>query len=172
MKKLSLAFTLLVFFGALNAQSAADKIFKKYSGKDGYTTVVISSYMFQFLSNIESDDPDYQIFKDATSGIETLRILTQDGPQSENFGKELLDMLPRVEYKELMVVKEDNEEVLFLVKEAGGGKISEFLLIVTGDGEDNALIVITGNINLESISSLSRGLDLPAMENLDNLEDQ
>ena len=79
-------------------------------------------------------------------------------------------MLPRSEYKEMMVVKEKEEEVKFLAREVNG-KITEFLLIVSGGGED-ALIAITGDIDLESISSIASGLDMPGLENLEDLEEK
>ncbi|MCK4880970.1 MAG: DUF4252 domain-containing protein, partial [Bacteroidales bacterium] len=148
---------------------AVDKVFDKYSGKEGYTTVYISSFMFNLLSSLETDDPEYNEFKKATSGITSIKILTQDGGNSKAFGAELLEMLPRSEYKEMMVVKDQNEEVLFLAREEGG-KITEFLLIVSGGGED-ALIAIQGDIDLESISSIASGLDMPGLENLEEIED-
>lgn len=160
---------LLVGMLAFGQSSAVDKVFDKYSGKDGYTTVYISSFMFNLLNSLEVDDPDYNEFKKATSGIKSIKILTQDGDGSEAFGSELLEMLPRSEYQEMMKVKDGEEEVLFLAKESGG-KISEFLLIVSG-GSDDVLIAITGDIDLESISSIASGLDIPGMENLDELND-
>lgn len=127
----------------------------------------ISSYMFNMLSNLESDDPEFNEFKKATAGINSIKILTQE-QGSTAFGKELIHMLPREEYKEMMVVKEQEEEVLFLAREEGG-RIIEFLLIVSGDGED-VLIAIQGDIDLESISKLASGLDMPGLENLEDLE--
>lgn len=169
MKRIIIAMTLSMLTGSLFAQSPVDKIFDKYAGKEGYTTVMINSFMFKFLANIETDDPDYESFKKATSGIESIRILTQDGAGSTRFGKELLEILPRKEYQELMVVKEASEEVVFLVREENG-RISEFLLIVSGEADSDALIAITGNIDMETISSLSSGMDLPGIENLEELE--
>ena len=154
---------------AFSQQSAVDKVFDKYSGQEGYTTVYISSFMFNLLNSLEVDDPEYNEFKKATSGINSIKILTQDGSGSESFGKELLSMLPRSEYKELMVVKDQEEEVLVLARESGG-KITEFLLIVSGGGED-ALIAIQGDIDLESIASIASGLDMPGLENLEDLEE-
>ncbi len=155
---------------AFGQQSAVDKVFDKYSGKEGYTTVYISSFMFNLLNSLDSDDPEYNEFKKATSGIKSIKILTQDGGNSTSFGKELLEMLPRSEYQEMMKVKDQEEEVLFLAKESGG-KITEFLLIVSG-GSDDVLIAITGDIDLESLSSIASGLDIPGMENLDELENR
>jgi len=158
-------FTLL----AMGQTSAVDKVFDKYSGKDGYTTVFISSFMFNMLNSLESDDPEFDEFKKATAGIKSIKILTQDGGDSEAFGKELLEMLPRSEYQEMMVVKDQDEDVLFLAREEDG-KITEFLLIVSGGGDD-ALIAIQGDIDLESISSIASGLDMPGFENLEDIED-
>ncbi|MCD4709429.1 MAG: DUF4252 domain-containing protein, partial [Bacteroidales bacterium] len=67
---------------ATGQNTAVDKVFDKYSGKEGYTTVYISSFMFNLLSNIETDDPEYNEFKKATSGIKSIKILTQDGGNS------------------------------------------------------------------------------------------
>ena len=153
----------------MGQNSAVDKVFDKYSGKDGYTTVYISSFMFNMLNSLESDDPEFDEFKKATAGIKSIKILTQDGGNSEAFGAELLEMLPRSEYQEMMVVKDQDEDVLFLAREEGG-KITEFLLIVSGGGED-ALIAIQGDIDMESISSIASGLDMPGFENLEDIED-
>ena len=157
-------FTLL----AMGQKSAVDKVFDKYSGKEGYTTVYISSFMFNMLSNLETDDPEYNEYKKAISGIKSIKILAQEGDNSVAFGKELLDMLPRDEYKEMMTVKDEGEDVLFLAHEENG-KITEFLLIVSGGGED-ALIAIQGDIDLESIASLASGLDMPGMEKLEDID--
>ena len=171
MKKLILSIVLIAGMLTVKAQTPVDKIFNKYAGQDGYTTVVINSFMFKLLASIETDDPEYEQFKSASAGIESIRILAQDGDGSEGFGKDLIKNLPRNEYEELMVVKEADEEVLFLARE-DGGIITEFLLVVAGDDGDDALIVFTGNIDLESIASLSQGLDLPAMENLGDFDEK
>jgi len=153
----------------MGQNSAVDKVFDKYSGKEGYTTVYISSFMFNMLNSLETDDPEFDEFKKATSGIKSIKILTQDGGNSVAFGTELLEMLPRSEYQEMMVVKDQEEDVLFLAREEGGN-ITEFLLIVSGGGED-VLIAIQGDIDLESIASIAAGLDMPGLENLEDLDD-
>ena len=153
----------------IGQKSAVDKVFDKYNGKDGYTTVYISSFMFNMLNSLESDDPEYNEFKKATAGISSIKILTQEGGDSEAFGAELLEMLPRSEYQEMMVVKDQDEDVLFLAREENG-RITEFLLIVSGGGDD-ALIAITGDIDLESISKIASGLDMPGLENLEDIEE-
>ncbi|MCK4745759.1 MAG: DUF4252 domain-containing protein, partial [Bacteroidales bacterium] len=68
---LLMLFTLTVF----SQKSAVDKVFDKYSGQEGYTTVYISSFMFNLLNSLEVDDPEYNEFKTATSGINSIKIL-------------------------------------------------------------------------------------------------
>lgn len=46
--------------------------------------------------------------------------------------------------------------------------ITEFLMI--GGGKDNVLICITGNIDLKSISKLSKAMDIEGMENIEKVE--
>jgi hypothetical protein len=158
----------ILALGVFGQKSAVDEVFDRYSGKEGYTTVYISSFMFNLMNSLEVDDPEYNEFKKATAGINSIKILTQEGDGSAPFGKELISMLPRSEYKEMMVVKEEDEEVLFLAREQGG-RISEFLLIVSGGGED-ALIAIQGDIDLESIASIASGLDMPGIDNLEDMD--
>lgn len=159
---------LLTGLMAFGQNSAVDKVFDKYSGQEGYTTVYISSFMFNLMNQLEIDDPEYDEFKKATSGIESIRILAQDGDESTAFGKELLNMLPRNEYQEMMKVKDGEEDVLFLAREEDG-RITEFLLIVSG-GDEDVLIAITGDIDLESLSSIASGLDMPGMESLEEMD--
>jgi hypothetical protein len=78
--------------------------------------------------------------------------------------------LPRNEYEELMVVKDSESDVIFLAREEGG-VIVELLLIVSGD-DDNALIAITGEIDLNTIAKLSKAMNIDGMEELENLEEK
>ena len=96
MKRIVIGGVLMMFtLTAFSQQSAVDRVFDKYSGQEGYTTVYISSFMFNLLNSLEVDDPEYNEFKKATSGINSIKILTQDGGGSASFGSELLKMLPR-----------------------------------------------------------------------------
>lgn len=171
MKKVIFSIILIASLLAVNGQTPVDKVFQKYAGKDGYTTVIINSFMFKLMASIETDDPDYEEFKKASAGIESIRILAVDSDDAVGFAGDLIKQLPRNEYEELMVVKEADEEVLFLAREEGS-VITEFLLIVDDSDGDDALIVFTGNIDLESIASLSSGMDLPAMESLEEFEEE
>lgn len=168
-----IAFIVQILFLALvaNAQnSAIDKLFDKYAGKDGFTTVTISKQMFELFNQVETNSKEDKDFKDIASKLTSIRILATDdksGNSSINFYKELENDLPASQYKELMVVKEKGQDVKFLTHEENG-KITELILI--SGGKDNALICISGDIDLKTISKLSKSMQIQGMENLDQIK--
>ena len=75
---------------------------------------------------------------------------------------------PKEKYEELMVVKKKGQDVKFYVLK-NGQKISELLMIV-GGVDDNALISIQGDIDLKTISKLSKTMKIEGMENLEEID--
>ena len=170
MKKILVALMLIMSSFLVNAQNTAvDQLFEKYADKDGFTTVSISKAMFSlFASEKESKDE----FNQAVRGLESIRILAPDSAiQAQmkgklNFYNEVCKSLPIAQYEELMSVKEKDQVFKMLIKRKGS-TITEFLMI--GGGSDNVLICITGNIDLKSISKLSKAMDIEGMENIDKI---
>lgn len=149
--------------------TAVDKLFDRYSEKDGFTTVYITQYMFSMFKDVKTEDKD---FDELVKSLKSIRILAVDNanpPKGINFFTEIMKDLPVKEYKELMVIKEKGQDVRFLVKE-NNGKISELLLIA--GGKDNALISIQGNIDLKSIAQLSKTMKIQGMEQLGKMQQQ
>jgi hypothetical protein len=168
MKKLFIVLALIVFSAVLHGQnSAVDQLFVKYADKDGFTSVSISKGMFNlFASENESKDE----FNKAVKGLESIRILTPDETVSKgslNFYKEICKSLPIAQYEELMSVKEKDQVFKMLIRKKGS-VITEFLMI--GGGNDNVLICITGNIDLKSISKLSKAMNIEGMEDIEKVD--
>ena len=136
---------------AISQTSPVDKLFEKYSGEEGFTSVYISKYMFELFAHIDSEDEDFQEFEEIVSQLTGIKILVSEGYSAAgiNFYDEIINEIPISEYKELMVVKEKDQDFKFLIKETDG-IISELLMI--GGGEENMLLSIQGNIDLKSIS--------------------
>jgi len=167
MKRILIPILLLALAFTAKAQtSAIDQLFTKYADKDGFTTVSISKAMFSlFASENESKDE----FNSAIKGLESIRILSPDEtlPAGNlNFYKEISKSLPLAQYEELMSVKEKDQVFKMLVRKKGS-VITEFLMI--GGGNDNVLICITGNIDLKSISKLSKAMNIEGMENIEKV---
>ena len=171
MKRILIPILLIAFSLAGNAQNTAiDQLFDRYADKDGFTTVSISKAMFSlFASGQESKDE----FNKAVKGLESIRILAPDSAvQAQmkgklNFYNEISKSFPLSQYEELMSVKEKDQVFKMLIRKKGS-MIAEFLMI--GGGKDNVLICITGNIDLKSISKLSKAMDIEGMENIDKVE--
>lgn len=171
MKRLAMIFVFAIFSLGLMAQNkVVDKLFEKYSGQDGYTSVVITKHMFNLFSNVETKgDDDYM---EMIKNLKNIRILSgpEGGVEGVNFYKEIMAKLPETEYEELMVIHDSGKDIKFLIKQEKD--IVTELLMVIGGNEDNVLISITGNIDMKTISKLSKGMGIEGMENLDQIEEK
>ena len=167
MKHTILLFYLIAITEITFSQSPVDKLFNKYGSKEGYTTVVITQYMFDMFKDVNTNDKD---FDSLVKGLKSIRILAVDKENLKhaevNFYKEIMKELPASDYNELMVIKQKDQDVKFLVKEVQG-KIVEFLLI--SGGKDNAFISIQGNIDLKSLAKLSKTMNIQGLKSLENV---
>lgn len=153
----------------VQAQSnAVDDLFEKYSGKEGFTTVYISSKMFSMFGGQDSKD---QELNDLMKRLKSIRILSVDDTtlnKNLNFYEELRKKTDFSSYEELMVVKEANSTTKFLIKESGN-TIAE-LLVISGGHNGNALISIRGDLDMKNISGLSKTLGIQQLENLEKID--
>ena len=81
------------------------------------------------------------------------------------FKESIINKIPAKEYEELMIVKEEGNDVKILIREKAG-KISE-LLIITDNLESASLIIIQGSISLQNLGKLSK---ISGLEQLENIE--
>jgi hypothetical protein len=131
-------------------------IFEKYAGTEGFTTVNITGDMLRMLAKLDPENNDLK----ELSGLEEVKILTQEDKTAGmdlNFHDEIYSKLNKELYKELMVVRDNDEKVDMLVREENG-IVHEFLLIVSGTGE-NVLISIKGEIVMSKLGELSEAVD-------------
>jgi len=177
MKRIVILLTISLIPLIIRAQTGPiDKLFDKYAGKDGYTTVYITKYMFNMFKNTdESADEDADELNKVLGKLNSIKILAVDDPtfvpKGTNFYDEIMKELPREKYNELMVVKEKDSDVVFLAREEKG-TIVELLLIAGGSSvSDNVLISIQGEIDLENISKLSKSLNIQGMESLEKMDE-
>jgi hypothetical protein len=158
MKRIVLLLIAVAFPAFIMAQnSAVDKLFNKYKGKEGVTTVQISPEIFQIMKSMEIEDiEDHDIPFDKISSVKILTIEDEAGFEGVNFYKEIQNELDVEDFAEVMTVDDGGETVRMWMK-ADQGTVSEFLLIV--GGEDNVLIYITGNFNMKDLEGLAETFD-------------
>lgn len=163
MKRLLILAIILVPMLGFAQSNPVDRLFEKYANKEGFTTVRISGALLSFASKFEdSSNPESRLL----SELKGVRILSVDDDKLNaevNFYKELEKdgFFKNHDYEVLMEVTESSEVVRFYGKNAGGGKLSELLLVVGGD--DNALISIQGVIDPENIGKITGALDIDVL---------
>jgi hypothetical protein len=169
MKKIFLSITFLSLTLLINAQNnAVEEMFNKYSEKEGFTLVSISSKMFSMFANKDNDSKDAD---NIISKLKSIRILSVEDSllnKNLNFYTELVKKLDLSAYEELLVVKKGPDITKFLIKESG--KIITELLVVKGGPDGNSLISIKGDLDLKNISDLSKDIDIQELKGLDKIE--
>ena len=162
-------FLLILSAGMARSQSdAIAKFFQAYSEDDRFSSVYISPKMFQMISKIKINDMDADL-QDFLKNIQGLHILsTEHSPKT--IYKEALSKINTKEYEELMRMRDDGEDVLFLTKtQAGTDKIQELLMISGGDTEFN-LISFVGDIDLNKIGRLGKSLKIHGADHLEKIK--
>jgi Domain of unknown function (DUF4252) len=131
--------------------------------------VYISPKMFQMVAKIETNDPDWNKFRDVVKDLGGMRILTADSISGGlTLYKDALNRLPIKEYEELLTVRDGQEHVRFWVKESGN--IIEELVLLVGAPNEFTLLTFVGKIDLDKISTLSKSLDIEGAEHLDKVK--
>jgi hypothetical protein len=168
MKRLILFSTALCMITLLNAQTnAIDEFFDKYSEKEGFTTVTISSKLLSLFAGKKSEGSNI------INRLTSIRILSVEDSilnQNVNFYKELTRKLDISAYEELMVVKEGPDVTKFLIRQKGD-IISELLMITGGPG-NNTLISIKGDLDMKSLSELSKDTGIDELKDLEKINNK
>lgn len=172
MKKMMMTSCLLIAFltSSFAQADAISTYFEQYLDDDRFTVVYISGKMFSMISQIDSDDEDFDEIQQVTNNLKGLRILVADEDALSLYKEAKAKINTKSGYELLMTVRtKDKTNVEFVVKETGN-KIDELLLIAGGEGQDFVLMSFVGDIDLEHISKLSKSIDIEGMEHLEELE--
>lgn len=169
MKKIIVLIIVMTMAVQLNAQDAISKFFTKYETDADFTHVSITSRMFGLFTNMEMETEEDQEVMDAISKLEGLKILARENTANgKELYKEAFSLIPKSEYDELMSIRDNDQDMKFMIKEKGG-KISELLMIMGGDDEF-FILSLFGEIDLKQISKISRAMDIDGLEGLELLD--
>lgn len=180
MKKLTFSLTILAFLMTslyMNAQSPLDKVFEKYSGQEGFTSVNISKELFQMLQQMDTGSAKDTNMKDLKTMMEQLSGLkvlcfnfdSTNVSKAVSVYNEFAGLFPAGTYKELMTVNEGREYIKFLTRQETSGKIAEMVMLAK-DKHEVTVLSLTGNIDLSSLSKLSKNLNIHGMENFQKIK--
>jgi hypothetical protein len=169
MKKILIGITALFFSCMTYAQKdLITSVFEKYSGTEGFTTVNVSGDMLKLITQAEQDRRD-TVFSSTLSEIKVLAMEKNcDKPVTIDLRAEVYDKLDKSVYKEMVSVKQADEDVVILVRESNG-RIAE-VLIIAGGKDENALIQIKGNMLLSEMADMAGKYQMKGFEQLKKLE--
>ncbi|MFT4660874.1 MAG: hypothetical protein ACI8XB_001143 [Patiriisocius sp.] len=153
---------------SVSAQSAIQRHFEKYSEDDRFTRITISAKMFQLFANFEVDGEDGQEMIQTISKLKGLKMLIGDDLDGAPMLFKQISKMPEKDMDELMRVEKEESELRFFIQEKSDGVISELLMIAL---EERGLIMmsIVGDIDLKSMSKLSKHMNIEGFEKLENV---
>lgn len=146
---------------AINGQTAFEKL---ETNKD-ISTVVVSQKMFQMLSKIDSKDAEAKEFMEVANKLKGMKIFTTESKTAAGLMKtEAQQYLKTAGLSELMQVKDKAQNVKFYTKEGKDAThVSELLMLVepTETSKQTIVLSLTGDIDLNKISVLTKNMNLP-----------
>lgn len=164
MKTIYVTIALMVMSTGLFAQNGKlDEIFNKFQGKDGITSVALTGDLFKFASEMDSG-------MNSLKNITQVRVLSLEKALAQDivtFEGMVKDM-SLTGYKELMVVKENKNNVRMLARE-DKGRWNDFVLLVTGD-KNHVLVNVQGSISPSELHSLSKSMHVEGMACVNKLK--
>jgi hypothetical protein len=171
------AFVMITFF--THAQSPIDKIYEKYSGQEGFTAVNFTKEMFQMMQQMKIGDSaggDMKEVKNIVEQLSGVKVLMYNFDSTQVMKavamyNEFAGVFPSSAYKELMTIQEGRQFVKFMTKQESAGKVTEFVMLLK-DKNEVGVISLTGNIDLASISKMSKFMNIKGMDNLKKIKDE
>jgi hypothetical protein len=132
--------------------------------------------MFQMFAQMSAGATDTSMaeMKEMMDQLTGLKVLTFNF-DSTNVVKavsvynEFAGVFPASSYKELMTLNEGRQYIKFMTKMDAAGKVSEMVMLMK-DKTEVAVLSLTGNIDLSTISSLSKGMNIKGMEGLKKMK--
>lgn len=165
--------SILVLLTLIPLIGFSQSVFDKYEDLDKVSTVVVNESMFRLLSKIDVsvDDPETKDFMDIAKSIKNLKVfITEDSKIGADMGASVDKYLKSSSLQELMRVKDKDANIKFFIKTGKDeDHVSELLMFITGmkdlgvDGRkaETVLLSLTGDIDLNKISSLTKKMNLP-----------
>ena len=163
---------LLVLFVVLPTFIFAQNSFDKFEDKDGINSVIVNKKMFELMSKVKVDtkDKEMQQYLTLLKKLENLKVFTTTNSKlSSEMKSSVTSYLKSNTLEELMRVNSDGKNVKIYIKSSGNSSIvKELLLFMEGDLKDMPTVILslTGEFNLDEISSLTERMNLPGKEEL------
>ncbi|WP_238988405.1 DUF4252 domain-containing protein [Aureibaculum marinum] len=177
MRTLILALTLMVTPLLIFAQSTFDK----FADMDDVSVVTVNKKMFELMGKVAGETEDAKEYIDLVKGLNNLRVLaTENKAIAADMKSKVSGYLKSAKLSELMSVKDQEGNVKIYIREGkDADHVKELFMFVDGisadlggsDRKAEAVIVsITGDIDLNKISELTKQMNIQGGEHLKNVK--
>lgn len=156
----------------------SQSVFDRFEAMDDVSAVVVNQNMFKLFSRIEADDPEAREFMSMVKSLKNLKVFSTENKTIATEMQSAMDQyIKNSSLEELMRVKDKNSNVKFYIKPGRDeDHVSELLMFVSGLKEvevngrklETVLLSLTGDIDLNKISMLTKKMNLPS--ELDEVE--
>ncbi|WP_438961372.1 DUF4252 domain-containing protein [Nonlabens sp.] len=169
MKKIIYIAAFLMTTGMAMAQN-----FSALDNLKNTSETVVTDEMFALIANvdIDSDDKEFNEIKDIIDNLKELRIYATDNLTSaarlNSFANKYISTNKLVK---LMHVKEDGQMFSFHMRKGSNDKkVSNLVMLINGDGneKDTVFLIISGDIDLNQISKLTKMMNVPGQKQIEN----
>lgn len=135
---------------------------------------VVTNEMFKLIAGIEmgSDDPEVQEMKKMVDNLTELRVYMTDNKDSAIKMKTIVDgYISKNKLVKLMHVKEDNQMFTFHMRKGSTDKkVRDLVMFMDGNGSDNedsVFLIISGDIDMNQISKITKQLNTPGQKQIE-----
>lgn len=174
MKTISLTILLLLGGSMAIAQSrAVDKFHERYKDDGNYISLRIDGGLLKLISGVDTNDEETGDLLRAIGGLESINMYKIDRHESaldENNIRTLRKDIRKEKFEELMVVRDGDAHIDFMVKE-NKGKISDLLMMVD-EMDEFILLTFSGEIDLAALSKLSDDLQIEGAQHLKKIDEE
>ena len=167
MKKIIIA----TVFALMPILDFAQSAFDKFDGQDDVTSIIVNKKMFDLMSKVKMDASDKQAqqYLNLIKKLDNLKVFTTKSVRVENEMKSAANQyIKSAGLEELMRVNESGRNIKILVKSGTtDSKVKELLMFIEGaKGDDTVLMSLTGDFDLNEISTLTDRMKIPGGDDL------
>lgn len=163
---------IILLLAILPTFAVAQTSFDKFEDKDGVSSVIVSKKMFELMSKVKVDakDKEMQQYLSLLKKLDNLKVFTTNSSKvSSDMKSSVSSYLKSNPLEELMRANSDGKNVKIYIKSVGNTTVvKELLLFMEGDLKETPTVILslTGEFDLDEISSLTERMNLPGKDEL------
>jgi alpha-acetolactate decarboxylase len=159
---------IIVLFILLPFFSQAQTLFDKYDGQDNVTSIIVNKKMFDLMSKVkmEASDKDAQKYLALIKKLDNLKVfMTSSAKITGDMKVNVEKYLKTSNLDELMRVNDNGKNVKIYVKSGSSdSQVKELLMFIESTnvkGNETVLMSLTGDFDINEISTLTNKMNIP-----------